>query len=142
MNSLWRVNPTTMQHLSSRRGGLSRKMIYLKGRGLDGIVPLDDLREVAMFRLSRRLRVVFECLIGPIAMIGVALVIAVAEARCDFAQIILADWLTAQRTKRFWAGCPAVDQEEQCHTPPPPTISVTLRETDVLLPLRSMLRST
>ena len=71
--------------MSSGRGGLSRKMIYLKGRGLDGIVPLDDLREVAMFRLSRRLRVVLEYLTGLIAVIGVALVIAIAEARCDFA---------------------------------------------------------
>ena len=49
------------------------------------IVPLDDLREIATLHLSRRLRVVFECLIGAIAMIGIAPVIAIAEACCDFA---------------------------------------------------------
>jgi hypothetical protein len=61
------------------------QMTYLKGRGLDGIVPLDDLREIAIFRLSRRLRVGFECLICAIAVIGIAPVIAIAEACCDFA---------------------------------------------------------
>jgi hypothetical protein len=36
--ALWDIYPTTVQHWISRHGGLSRKMIYLQGRDLDGIV--------------------------------------------------------------------------------------------------------
>jgi hypothetical protein len=37
--ALWDIYPTTVQHWISRHGGLSREMIYLQGRDLDGIVP-------------------------------------------------------------------------------------------------------
>jgi hypothetical protein len=35
---LWDIYPTTVQNWISRHGGLSREMIYLQGRDLDGIV--------------------------------------------------------------------------------------------------------
>jgi hypothetical protein len=40
--ALWDIYPTTVQHWFSRHGGLSRKMIYLQGRDLDGIVASCD----------------------------------------------------------------------------------------------------
>jgi hypothetical protein len=36
--ALWDIYPTTVQRWISRHGGLSREMIYLQGRDLDGIV--------------------------------------------------------------------------------------------------------
>jgi hypothetical protein len=36
--ALWNVYPTTVRRWISRHGGLSRKMIFLQGRELDGIV--------------------------------------------------------------------------------------------------------
>ena len=55
---------------------------------------------------------VLECKDGSFAVIDVALVIAVAELRRDIAQVALPDWLTAQRTERLRAGCPAIHQDE------------------------------
>ena len=55
---------------------------------------------------------------GNIAVIDVAIVIAVGEPRCDFSQVALSDWLTAQRTKRLRAGRPAIHQYES-HVAPP-----------------------
>jgi len=40
--ALWDIYPTTVQHWISRHGGLSRKMIYLQGHDLDGIVASCD----------------------------------------------------------------------------------------------------
>jgi hypothetical protein len=40
--ALWNIYPTTVKHWISRHGGLSRKMIYLEGRALDGIVASCD----------------------------------------------------------------------------------------------------
>jgi hypothetical protein len=55
---------------------------------------------------------------GNIAVIDVAIVIAVGEPRCDFSQVALSDWLTAQRTERLRPGCPAIHHDE-FHVPPP-----------------------
>jgi hypothetical protein len=59
---------------------------------------------------------------GNLAVTGVALVIAVGEPRCKFSQVALPDWLTAQRTERLRAGCPAIHQDE-FHMPPPRSVS-------------------
>lgn len=37
--ALWRIYPSTVRKWINRNGGLSRKMIYLEGRALSGIVP-------------------------------------------------------------------------------------------------------
>jgi len=37
--ALWRIYPTSVRNWINRNGGLSRKMIYLEGRALAGIVP-------------------------------------------------------------------------------------------------------
>ena len=37
--ALWRIYPASVRQWISRHGGLSRKMIYLEGRALSGIVP-------------------------------------------------------------------------------------------------------
>ena len=47
-----------------------------------------------------------------IAVIDVTIVIAVGEPRCDFSQVALSDWLTAQCTKRLRPGCPAIHHDE------------------------------
>jgi hypothetical protein len=47
-----------------------------------------------------------------LAVTGVALVLAVGEPRRKFSQVALLDWLTAQRTERLRAGCPAIHQDE------------------------------
>ena len=49
---------------------------------------------------------------GNLAVTGVALVIAVGESRCKFSQVALSNCLTAQRTERLRAGCPAIHQHE------------------------------
>src|SRR5713101_6138830 len=59
---------------------------------------------------------------GNLEVIGVALVIAVGEPRCKFSQVALPNWLTAQRTERLRAGCPAIHQDE-CHMRPPRSVS-------------------
>jgi len=51
---------------------------------------------------------IFESQDGVRAVIDVAIVIAIGESRPDFSQIAVSDWLTAQHTKRLWAGCPAI----------------------------------
>ena len=43
--ALWDIYPTPVQHWISRHGGLSRKMIYLQGRDLNGIVASCDQPE-------------------------------------------------------------------------------------------------
>ena len=40
--ALWNIYPSNVRHWISRNGGLSRKMIYLQGRDLDGIVASCD----------------------------------------------------------------------------------------------------
>jgi len=57
-----------------------------------------------------------------LAVSGVALVIAVGEPRRKFSQVALPDWLTAQRTERLRAGCPAIHQDE-FHMSPPHSVS-------------------
>ena len=42
----------------------------------------------------------------------VAPVVTIGEPGCDFPQISHPDRLTAQRTERFWARRPAIDQNE------------------------------
>ena len=37
--ALWRIYPSSVRNWINRNGGLSRKMIYLQGRALAGIVP-------------------------------------------------------------------------------------------------------
>ena len=59
---------------------------------------------------------------GKPAVTGVALVIAVGDPRCKFSQVALPDWLTAQRTERLRAGCPAIYQDK-FHMPPPRSVS-------------------
>src|SRR5213596_83719 len=59
---------------------------------------------------------------GSLAVTCVALVIAVGEPRCKCSQVALPDWLRAQRTERFRAGCPAIHQHE-FHMPPPSSVS-------------------
>ena len=36
--ALWNIYPASVRHWISRHGGLSRKMIFMQGRSLDGIV--------------------------------------------------------------------------------------------------------
>jgi len=57
-----------------------------------------------------------------LAVTGVALVIAVGEPRRKLSQVALPDWLTAQRTERLRAGCPAIHQDE-FHMSPPHSVS-------------------
>ena len=40
--ALWDIYPSNVRHWISRHGGLSRKMIYMQGRALDGIVASCD----------------------------------------------------------------------------------------------------
>jgi hypothetical protein len=40
--ALWNIYPAHVRRWISRHGGLSRKMIYLQGRDLDGIVASCD----------------------------------------------------------------------------------------------------
>jgi hypothetical protein len=40
--ALWNVYPASVRHWISRHGGLSRKMIYMQGRDLAGIIPSCD----------------------------------------------------------------------------------------------------
>ncbi len=40
--ALWNIYPSYVRHWISRHGGLSRRMIYLQGRDLDGIVASCD----------------------------------------------------------------------------------------------------
>ncbi len=40
--ALWNIYPSNVRRWISRHGGLSRRMIYLQGRDLEGIVPSCD----------------------------------------------------------------------------------------------------
>ncbi len=54
--ALWNIYPSNVRHWISRNGGLSRKMIYLQGRDLDGIVAsCDQPTRRAQTRSQRRL---------------------------------------------------------------------------------------
>jgi hypothetical protein len=54
--ALWNIYPSSVRHWINRHGGLSRKMIFLEGRDLEGIVP--SCNEVAhRARASSRNRV-------------------------------------------------------------------------------------
>jgi hypothetical protein len=61
-------------------------------------------------------------------VVGVAILIAVGEARPDFSQIARRDWLTAQHTERLRAGRPAIHQHES-HVAPPNAKQNTVSET-------------
>jgi hypothetical protein len=37
--ALWKIYPPSVQHWINQHGGLSRKMIFLQGGDLNGIVP-------------------------------------------------------------------------------------------------------
>jgi hypothetical protein len=50
-------------------------------------------------------------------VIGVAIVIAVAEPRSDFSQIAYPDWFAAHHTEAFWTGRPAIHKHESHVTP-------------------------
>jgi hypothetical protein len=53
--ALWSIYPNTVRHWIQRHGGLSRKMIYLQGRDLDGIVAsCDQLTRRAQTHSVRR----------------------------------------------------------------------------------------
>jgi hypothetical protein len=52
--ALWNIYPTTVRRWITRHGGLSRKMIFLQGRELDGIVASCD-RGVREVRSARRI---------------------------------------------------------------------------------------
>ena len=54
--ALWNIYPSHVRSWISRNGGLSRKMIYLQGRDLDGIVAsCDQPTRRAQSRSQRRL---------------------------------------------------------------------------------------
>jgi hypothetical protein len=77
-------------------------------------------------------------------MIGVALVIAVTEPCCDFSQVLSP--ISSQHNAQSDCGLGVRPFTTRKFMRLPyfctPTKSVTLSETDVLVPLRSMLRST
>ncbi|MGA7310034.1 MAG: hypothetical protein WBX05_13895, partial [Pseudolabrys sp.] len=53
--ALWRIYPATVRHWINRHGGLSRRMIYLEGRSLSGIVASCDRPTTrAQIRSERR----------------------------------------------------------------------------------------
>jgi len=51
--ALWSIYPASVRRWISRHGGLSRKMIFLQGQDLNGIVPSCDGRE--QVRSARRI---------------------------------------------------------------------------------------
>ena len=53
--ALWSIYPTSVRRWINRHGGLSRKMIYLQGRELGGIVASCDRGETYQARLERRM---------------------------------------------------------------------------------------
>jgi hypothetical protein len=53
--ALWNFYPASVRHWISRHGGLSRKMIFLEGRELDGIVASCDRGVRDQTRSARRL---------------------------------------------------------------------------------------
>jgi hypothetical protein len=53
--ALWSIYPASVRRWINQHGGLSRKMIYLQGQELDGIVASCDRDERYQARLARRL---------------------------------------------------------------------------------------
>ena len=53
--ALWNIYPASVRHWITRHGGLSRKMIFLQGRELDGIVASCDRGVRDQTRSARRL---------------------------------------------------------------------------------------
>ena len=53
--ALWNIYPASVRRWITRHGGLSRKMIYLQGRDLSGIVPSCDREPRDQTRSARRL---------------------------------------------------------------------------------------
>jgi len=53
--ALWNIYPTSVRRWITRHGGLSRKMIFLQGRELDGIVASCDRGVRDQTRSARRL---------------------------------------------------------------------------------------
>jgi len=53
--ALWNIYPASVRSWISHHGGLSRKMIYLEGRALDGIVASCDRNERSQARSTQRL---------------------------------------------------------------------------------------
>jgi hypothetical protein len=54
----------------------------------------------------------------PLAVLGVAIMIAVKQPCSDLSQIARPDWLTAQPTERLRAGSPAIHPNEiHVHSP-------------------------
>jgi len=53
--ALWNIYPTSVRRWITRHGGLSRKMIFLQGRELDGIVASCDRGVREQTRSARRL---------------------------------------------------------------------------------------
>ena len=61
---------------------------------------------------------IFDSQDGAFAVLGIAFIITVGELRLDFSQIARPNPLTAQRTRRFRAGRPAIHQYESHLAPP------------------------
>src|SRR5229473_55489 len=59
-----------------------------------------------------------ECRNGSLAPVAVALVVAIGEPCCDFAQVALLDWLAAHRAESLRSGGPVSHQDES-HVPSP-----------------------
>ena len=53
--ALWDIYPASVRRWINRHGGLSRKMIYLQGRDLSGIVASCDQNPRGQIRSARRL---------------------------------------------------------------------------------------
>jgi len=53
--ALWNIYPASVRRWISRHGGLSRRMIFLQGRELDGIVTSCDRGVQEQMRSARRL---------------------------------------------------------------------------------------
>ena len=54
--ALWNIYPPSVRHWISRHGGLSRKMIFMEGRSLHGIVASCDRPPVERVRLRSERR--------------------------------------------------------------------------------------
>jgi hypothetical protein len=50
---LWSIYPASIQRWINQHGGLSRKMIFLEGRSLDGIVPTCDRQTLRALLLQQ-----------------------------------------------------------------------------------------
>ena len=52
--ALWKIYPLAVRHWISRHGGLSRKMIYLEGRALEGVVTICERPTWRVYLRSNR----------------------------------------------------------------------------------------